>query len=214
MTLKKLEAIIQSFQVKNAEATLVDAGIIDFKISQLKKANQQPRIIYRGIEYKSQSSSKVKLEAVVKGAQVESILEKLTRAIQVSRDEVFITSVEDETSVAEEKAAPVTLEKPNDSPAESQPVLSSPKPSSPRYFSTILCIQYTERRPLVFKVHEASRGKIVRLENNEVTLQCYIRGSLYTFYREHLESLSQNEQNQLYSHLEIDASQLKNPVSQ
>jgi nitrogen regulatory protein PII len=207
MTLKKLETIIQSFQANHAETTLVNAGILDFKISQLKKTSQQPRIIYRGIEYKSQSSSKVKLEAVVKGDRVESILEKLTRAIQVSRDEVFITAIE------EESAPPDTLEKPDDSPAESKPVVPSPKPSN-RHFSTILCIQYTERRPLVFKIHEASQGKIVRLENNEVTLQCYIRGSLYIFYREHLESLSQNEKNQLCSHLEIDARQLKTPVSQ
>lgn len=211
MTLKKLETIIQSFQANNAEATLVDAGILDFKISQLQKTSQQPKIIYRGIECKSQSPSKVKLEAVVKGDRVESILEKLARAIQVSRDEVFITSVE---SVEEKSAPPVKLEKPDNSPAKSEPFIPDPKPSANRYFSTILCIQYTERRPLVFKIHEASQGKIVRLENNEVTLQCYIRGSLYIFYQEHLESLSQGEQEQLYSHLEIDASQLKNPVSQ
>jgi hypothetical protein len=74
--------------------------------------------------------------------------------------------------------------------------------------NTIISLQYTPKQLVSFKVYEAKRGAIVRLEPNDVALRCQIRGTTYTFTNEHIEQMSVRELSELLNHFGWDANQL------
>jgi hypothetical protein len=74
--------------------------------------------------------------------------------------------------------------------------------------NTIVSLQYNNDKFLSFKVYEAQSGTLVRQGDKDIALRCQIRGSVYTFTREHVTQMSKREFNDLLSHLGIDSSQL------
>ena|SRR3712207_729868 len=74
--------------------------------------------------------------------------------------------------------------------------------------NTIISLQYDSDKLLSFKVYEAKLGAIVRRGNQDVALECQIRGKTYTLTREHLKQMSNRECQELFKHLEIDGQQL------
>jgi hypothetical protein len=69
--------------------------------------------------------------------------------------------------------------------------------------STIISFQYSPNKLLTFKVYEASQGAILRRGLKNIALRCQIRGTTYTFTREHLEQLSKRECHELFNHLRV-----------
>ncbi|HEY9596074.1 MAG TPA: hypothetical protein V6D33_00190, partial [Cyanophyceae cyanobacterium] len=58
---------------------------------------------------------------------------------------------------------------------------------------------------LSFKVYEATKGEIVHqgLDEDDMTIRCQIRDTIYTFTREHLDQLSNRERHELFKQLGI-----------
>lgn len=69
--------------------------------------------------------------------------------------------------------------------------------------NTIISLQYETNKFLTFKVNEASYGAVLRqgAEDTNIALQCQIRGSTYTFNRDHLDQLSNRECRELLNQL-------------
>lgn len=78
--------------------------------------------------------------------------------------------------------------------------------------NTTISLPYNSKDFLSFKVYEASQGAIVRQEGKDkkedVALRCEIRGTTYTFTRDHLDLLSNGERRDLFNYLGIDGGQL------
>jgi len=70
--------------------------------------------------------------------------------------------------------------------------------------NTIISLQYNPDNFLTFKVQEASFGSIVRHGNENIAIQCQIRGTTYTFTHEHLDQMSKRELNDLVNQLGLD----------
>ncbi|NET56175.1 MAG: hypothetical protein F6K47_08360 [Symploca sp. SIO2E6] len=73
----------------------------------------------------------------------------------------------------------------------------------------IISIDYRPRQFLSFNIAEASQGQVVRYANKAIALRCEIRGTTYTFDREHLEIMSDSERNLLYNQLGIDGRKIE-----
>ncbi|MEW6492535.1 MAG: hypothetical protein AB1589_08500 [Cyanobacteriota bacterium] len=69
--------------------------------------------------------------------------------------------------------------------------------------NTIISLQYQSNKFLTFKVNEASYGAVLRqgAEDTNIALQCQIRGTTYTFTRDHLDQLSNRECRELLNQL-------------
>ncbi len=70
------------------------------------------------------------------------------------------------------------------------------------FSNTTISLQYTSLTLLIFRVHEASEGIVLR-QGDELALQCLIRGTTYQLTREHLYQLSKRELSELLNHLGI-----------
>ncbi len=70
------------------------------------------------------------------------------------------------------------------------------------FSNTTISVQYTSLTLLIFRVHEACDGIVLR-QGDELALQCLIRGTTYTLTREHLYQLSKRELSELLDHLGI-----------
>ncbi|MGQ4650666.1 hypothetical protein [Lyngbya aestuarii] len=68
----------------------------------------------------------------------------------------------------------------------------------------IISLPYTSSKLLSFRVEEARQGKIM-LSDRDIALQCQIRGITYTLTREHLNTLSESQRNDLYRHLGVNS---------
>jgi hypothetical protein len=73
--------------------------------------------------------------------------------------------------------------------------------------NTIISLQYAPKEFLSFKVREATLGRIVSQGLGDTVFQCQIRGTTYTFTREHLEQMSKREFNELFAHLRLNSNQ-------
>ena len=73
--------------------------------------------------------------------------------------------------------------------------------------NTPLFIQYDSETLLTFKVYEVSQGVLVYLRSGEIALQCQIRGTTYTFTRNHIVQMSYGECREFFKQLGIDGSQ-------
>ena len=75
------------------------------------------------------------------------------------------------------------------------------------FSNTTIFIQYNPEAFLSFKVYEASQGILMYLSSRELALQCQIRGTTYTFNREHIAQMSYRECHELFNQLGVDGSQ-------
>lgn len=97
--MKMLTAIIKPFKLDEVREAIMDAGIAGVTVSEVKGFGRQKghTELYRGAEYQVDFLPKVKLEIVVKGEDVDRLIEAITTAAntgKVGDGKIFIQSVE------------------------------------------------------------------------------------------------------------------------
>jgi len=97
--MKKIEAIIKPFKLEEVKDSLADLGIEGMTVSEVKGFGRQKghTEIYRGSEYTVDFLPKVKVEVVVKDADVDRCLEAIVKAAKTGKigdGKIFVTSVE------------------------------------------------------------------------------------------------------------------------
>jgi len=98
--MKKIEAIIKPFKLEEVKDALQAAGITGLTISEVKGFGRQKghTELYRGAEYKVDFLPKVKLEILVKEAQLRStveILQKTASTGKIGDGKIFVSSVDE-----------------------------------------------------------------------------------------------------------------------
>ena len=85
--MKKIEAIIQPFQLERVLEALAEAGLTGMTVTDVKGHGRQKghSEVYRGMEYGVDFRPKTKVEAVVPDGLVEEIVEALLKAARTGR---------------------------------------------------------------------------------------------------------------------------------
>ncbi len=97
--MKKVEAVIKPFKLDDVREALSEIGITGLTATEVKGFGRQKghTELYRGAEYVVDFLPKVKLEIVVKEADVDRCVETITntaRTGKIGDGKIFITSVE------------------------------------------------------------------------------------------------------------------------
>src|SRR4029434_1349736 len=98
--MKKIEAIIKPFKLDEVKEALQEVGVQGMNVSEVKGLGPQKRHteLYRGAEYVVDFLPKIKLEIIVKEAEVQKVVEAIQKAAKTGRigdGKIFVTSVED-----------------------------------------------------------------------------------------------------------------------
>lgn len=98
--MKKIEAIIRPNRLEEVKEALNAIDICGITISQVMGCGRQKGLkeIYRGTELEINILPKIKLEAIVHDASVESVIRAImdaARSGEIGDGKIFITSVED-----------------------------------------------------------------------------------------------------------------------
>jgi len=98
--MKKIEAIIKPFKLEEVKDALQAAGITGLTISEVKGFGRQKghTELYRGAEYKVDFLPKIKLEILVKEAQLKptvELLQKTASTGKIGDGKIFVSSIED-----------------------------------------------------------------------------------------------------------------------
>ena len=96
--MKKIEAIIQPFKLKDVREALKNIGVDGVTVSEVRGHGRQKghKEVYRGMEYEVDLLPKVKLEMVVVDARVEEIvgaLAKSARTGKIGDGKIFVYDV-------------------------------------------------------------------------------------------------------------------------
>ena len=96
--MKKIEAIIKPFKLDEVKEALQEAGIQGLSVVEVKGFGRQKghTELYRGAEYVVDFLPKVKVEVVVKEADVERCIESIVRAAKTGKigdGKIFVTEV-------------------------------------------------------------------------------------------------------------------------
>ncbi|WP_353662049.1 P-II family nitrogen regulator [Hydrogenimonas sp. SS33] len=97
--MKKIEAIIKPFKLEDVKDALAEAGITGMTVSEVKGYGRQQghSELYRGAEYVVDFLPKVKLEVIVKAADVEMVTQKIVEAARTGKigdGKIFVSDVE------------------------------------------------------------------------------------------------------------------------
>lgn len=97
--MKKIEAVIKPFKLDDVREALSDIGIAGMTSIEVKGFGRQKghTELYRGAEYVIDFLPKVKIEVVVKDAQLDACIEAITNAARTGKigdGKIFITTVE------------------------------------------------------------------------------------------------------------------------
>ncbi len=97
--MKKIEAVIKPFKLDDVREALSEIGITGMTAIEAKGFGRQKghTELYRGAEYVVDFLPKVKLEIVVKEADLERSIEAITQAAQTGKigdGKIFVSSVE------------------------------------------------------------------------------------------------------------------------
>ncbi len=97
--MKKIEAIIKPFKLDDLKTSLEELGITGMTISEVKGFGRQKghTEIYRGAEYVVDFIPKVKIETVVKGEMVDTVVKKILSSVHtgsIGDGKIFIIPVE------------------------------------------------------------------------------------------------------------------------
>ena len=97
--MKKIEAIIKPFKLDEVREALSDVGVTGLTVTEVKGFGRQKghTELYRGAEYVVDFLPKVKVEVVVKDADVDRCVEAIVKAAKTGKigdGKIFITSVE------------------------------------------------------------------------------------------------------------------------
>ncbi len=98
--MKKIEAILRAECFEKVKVSLAKAGFIGLTTYEVKGRGRQKGIIlsYKGREYREDLLPKIKIEVVVKTADVEKaidIIQSEARSGEIGDGKIFITSIDD-----------------------------------------------------------------------------------------------------------------------
>jgi nitrogen regulatory protein P-II 1 len=97
--MKKVEAVIKPFKLDDVKEALHEIGIQGLTVTEAKGFGRQKghTELYRGAEYVVDFLPKVKIEVVVKDADVERCIEAVVKAAKTGKigdGKIFVTAVE------------------------------------------------------------------------------------------------------------------------
>jgi len=97
--MKQITAIIKPFKLEEVREALADCGVTGLTVTEVKGFGRQKghTELYRGAEYVVDFLPKVKVEVVVKSADVDACVDAIVRAARTGKigdGKIFITSVE------------------------------------------------------------------------------------------------------------------------
>ncbi len=97
--MKKIEAIVKPFKLDEVREALSEVGVTGLTVTEVKGFGRQKghTELYRGAEYVVDFLPKVKIEVVVKEADVERCLDAIVKAAKTGKigdGKIFVTSVE------------------------------------------------------------------------------------------------------------------------
>ena len=97
--MKKIEAIIKPFKLDDVKEALFEIGISGITVSEVKGHGRQQghTELYRGAEYVVDFLPKVKIEIVVKEAEVEKVVNTImenARTGKIGDGKIFVMPVE------------------------------------------------------------------------------------------------------------------------
>ena len=98
--MRLITAIIKPFKLDDVREALADIGVQGITVSEVKGFGRQKghTELYRGAEYVVDFLPKVKLEIAIGSAQVESVVEAITKAAgtgKIGDGKIFISSLEE-----------------------------------------------------------------------------------------------------------------------
>ena len=97
--MKKIEAIIRPFKLKDVKIALVNSGIVGMTVSEVRGFGRQKGQVerYRGSEFTVEFLQKLKVEVVVEEEKVNSVIEAIAEAAktgEIGDGKIFITSID------------------------------------------------------------------------------------------------------------------------
>ena len=97
--MKKIEAIVKPFKLDEVREALSEIGVTGLTVTEVKGFGRQKghTELYRGAEYVVDFLPKVKVEVVVKDADVERSIEAIVKAAKTGKigdGKIFVTAVE------------------------------------------------------------------------------------------------------------------------
>jgi nitrogen regulatory protein P-II 1 len=97
--MKRITAIIKPFKLDEVREGLAEVGVTGLTVTECKGFGRQKghTELYRGAEYVVDFLPKVKVEAVVKDADVDRCIEAIVKAAKTGKigdGKIFVTSVE------------------------------------------------------------------------------------------------------------------------
>ena len=97
--MKKVTAIIKPFKLDEVREALAEVGVTGLTVTEVKGFGRQKghTELYRGAEYVVDFLPKVKVEVIVAGSVVESVIDAVVRAARTGRigdGKIFVSDVE------------------------------------------------------------------------------------------------------------------------
>jgi nitrogen regulatory protein P-II 1 len=97
--MKKITAIIKPFKLDEVREALAEVGVTGLTVTEVKGFGRQKghTELYRGAEYVVDFLPKVKVEVIVPGSAVESVIDAVVRAARTGRigdGKIFVSDVE------------------------------------------------------------------------------------------------------------------------
>ncbi|MCK4235594.1 MAG: P-II family nitrogen regulator [Candidatus Krumholzibacteria bacterium] len=98
--MKKIEAYIKPFKLDEVKEALMEVGVGGMSVTEVKGFGRQRghKELYRGNEYQVDFIPKVKIDVVVKDADVERAVEAISAAArtgQIGDGKIFISDITD-----------------------------------------------------------------------------------------------------------------------
>ena len=97
--MKQITAIIKPFKLEEVREALADVGVSGLTVTEVKGFGRQKghTELYRGAEYVVDFLPKVKIELIVRSADVERAIEAIVKAARTGKigdGKIFVTAVE------------------------------------------------------------------------------------------------------------------------
>jgi nitrogen regulatory protein P-II 1 len=97
--MKQITAVLKPFKLEEVRQALADVGVAGLTVTEVKGFGRQKghTELYRGAEYVVDFLPKVKVEVVVKNADVERCIEaiiKVAKTGKIGDGKIFVTSVD------------------------------------------------------------------------------------------------------------------------
>lgn len=97
--MKKIEALVRPFKLDDVKVALVNVGIIGMTVTEVRGFGQQRGKTkrYRGQEYETDFTKKIRVEVVVEDDKAEKVIESLSltaRTGEIGDGKIFVNPVE------------------------------------------------------------------------------------------------------------------------